>query len=142
MHSIGDLSRLTGVKVPTIRYYESVGLIPEPRRSTGNQRRYNASGLQRLTFIKHARDLGLPLSSVRDLLELSDQPELSCEDADRIAAQHLVDVQQRIQMLQNLETELQRIVAGCESGHVKDCYVIRSLADHGLCQHSHQENCD
>ena len=58
MYSIGELSRRTGVKVPTIRYYEQMGLMPEGERTQGNQRRYRRDELERLAFIRHARDLG------------------------------------------------------------------------------------
>jgi len=85
MYSIGDLSRRTGVKIPTIRYYEQMGLIAAPERSEGNQRRYERSELERLAFIRHARDLGLSIDSIRDLLALSQHPERPCGEADRIA---------------------------------------------------------
>ena len=70
MLSIGELSRLTAVKIPTIRYYEKIGLLSEPLRSEGNQRRYAKRELERLSFIRHARDLGLPILSIRELIEL------------------------------------------------------------------------
>ena len=60
MLTIGDLAERAGVKVPTIRYYEGMGLLRPIERTTGNQRRYDRSGLDRLRFIKHARDLGFP----------------------------------------------------------------------------------
>ena len=138
MLSIGELSRLTAVKIPTIRYYEKIGLLTEPLRSDGNQRRYAERELERLSFIRHARDLGLPIMSIRELIELSNYPERPCADADRIARQHLGQVKQRIGLLKNLETELERIVSGCDTGQIGDCYVIRSLADHKLCQKEHK----
>ena len=55
-YSIGELSAETGVKVPTIRYYEQMGLVAAPERSEGNQRRYSRQELERLAFIRHARD--------------------------------------------------------------------------------------
>lgn len=137
MFSIGDLSRRTGVKVPTIRYYEQMGLISAPERSEGNQRRYERRDLERLAFIRHGRDLGLSIEAIRDLLELSGHPEKPCGDADRIAAEHLADVKEKIAKLRRLEQELERIVS-CDGKHtVGDCYVIRALADHGLCEGEH-----
>jgi DNA-binding transcriptional MerR regulator len=62
MYSIGELSRRTGVKVPTIRWYEQAGLLDEPGRTAGNQRRYARADLERLAFIRHARDLGLGIA--------------------------------------------------------------------------------
>jgi DNA-binding transcriptional MerR regulator len=137
MFSIGDISKRTGVKVPTIRYYEQLGLITPPQRSSGNQRRYSAMDLKRLAFIKHARDLGLPLDAIRELLLLSEHPGEQCADADRIAAAHLKVIRERITSLQGLERELQRIASGCSAEHVRDCYVLQSLSDHSLCNEDH-----
>lgn len=137
MFTIGDLSRKTGVKVPTIRYYEQMGLMAQAERSEGNQRRYGAAERDRLSFIKHARDLGLTIESIRELLDLSAHPERPCEQADRIAAEQLQAVRDRIAKLKRLEQELERISSHCHSGAVRDCYVIRALANHDLCEGEH-----
>jgi DNA-binding transcriptional MerR regulator len=137
MLSIGDLSKRTGVKVPTIRYYEQMGLIAEAERSEGNQRRYEKAALERLTFIRHARDLGLNIEAIRELIALSQHREMPCEGADRIAADHLVDVREKIVQLKKLEHELERIVSHCDGHSIEDCYVIRALSDHGLCGGDH-----
>lgn len=138
MLSIGDLSRRTGVKVPTIRYYEQMGLLVPAERSKGNQRRYERSDLERLAFIRHARDLGLDIAAIRELIALSDHPNQPCADADRIASDHLASVREKIEKLKKLEQELERIVSHCDGGHsIEECYVIRSLSDHGLCGHEH-----
>lgn len=137
MYSIGELSRRAGVKVPTIRYYEQMGLIAAPDRSEGNQRRYERAELERLTFIRHARDLGFPIEAIRELLALSRHPDEPCERADHIAREQLVEVREKIARLQKLERELDRIVSHCGSHTVGDCYVIRALSDHGLCDHEH-----
>ncbi|GEO84287.1 MULTISPECIES: MerR family transcriptional regulator [Alphaproteobacteria] len=137
MYSIGDLSRRTGVKVPTIRYYEQAGLIAAPDRSQGNQRRYEKGDLERLTFIRHARDLGFPIEAIRELLALSGHPDQPCERADHIAREQLEGVREKIARLRKLELELDRIVTHCEGHSVGDCYVIRALSDHGLCDREH-----
>lgn len=138
MFAIGELARRTGVKVPTIRYYEQIGLIDPPERSHGNQRRYGRAELQRLSFVKHSRDLGLSLDAIRQLISLSTDPGCSCEQANGIARQHLCDVRETISQLQDLEKELSRIVDGCGSvRRVSDCYVLRSLSDHSLCKSEH-----
>lgn len=136
MFSIGQLSKRTGVKIPTIRYYEQMGLIDAPERSEGNQRRYTKEGLSRLSFIRHSRDLGFSVEDIRGLLELSQHPEKPCRDAHSIAAQHLQDVQSRIAKLRRLERELKRIIK-CDAGNVATCAVIETLADHGLCETEH-----
>lgn len=137
MLSIGELSKRTGVKVPTIRYYEQAGLISPLERSEGNQRRYGERELERLTFIRHARDLGIRPDAIRELLELSAHPQEPCLRADAIAKEHLSIVREKIARLQRLESELARITARCDGHAVEDCYVIRSLADHRLCADEH-----
>ncbi len=136
MLSIGALSRETGVKIPTIRYYEQMGLISAPERSAGNQRRYSKSGLSRLSFIKHARDLGLSIEDIRELLTLSAQPDMPCAEANRIAANHLESIRTRIAQLQSLEAELARM-ATCTAENIENCYVIESLSNHALCADNH-----
>jgi DNA-binding transcriptional MerR regulator len=79
--SIGDLSRRVAVKVPTIRYYEQISLLPAPPRTEGRQRRYGAEDVSRLSFIRHARDLGFDVEAIRELLSLSTQPDESCHRA-------------------------------------------------------------
>lgn len=137
MLTIGELARRTGVKIPTIRYYEQLGLVPEPERSEGGQRRYSAGQRDRLAFIKHARDLGIPIDDIRELLELSAHPDVPCTRADTIAAAQLESVRERIARLRKLEHELERIAGQCCGSTIGDCYVIRALADHGLCDDEH-----
>ncbi|MDF2373142.1 MAG: helix-turn-helix domain-containing protein [Rhizobiaceae bacterium] len=136
MFSIGELSKRTGVKIPTIRYYEQMGLIDAPERSEGNQRRYSKEGPQRLSFIRHSRELGFTIEDIKGLLELSQHPDKPCQDADKIAVQRLSDVRARIAKLRRLERELKRITA-CQADNVASCAVIESLADHGLCDAEH-----
>lgn len=131
--SIGDLARRTGCKVQTIRYYEQIGLMPEPGRTSGNQRTYGKVHADRLAFIRHSRELGFPLDAIRELLQLSDDPNRSCEEADRIARAHLRDVEMRIASLDVLGTELKRMIRQCGRGRIADCRVIEVLADHGKC---------
>ncbi|PZV39239.1 MerR family transcriptional regulator [Mesorhizobium kowhaii] len=137
MFSIGDLSRRTGVKVPTIRYYEQMGLVAAPERSEGNQRRYGRQELERLAFIRHARDLGFAVEDIRSLIELSGHPEQPCCHADRIAEEQLISVREKIAQLKRLEAELERIASCCDGKTVGDCYVIRALSDHALCADEH-----
>ncbi len=137
MLSIGDLSRRTGVKIPTIRYYEDKGLLSAAERSQGNQRRYFTDELNRLSFIKHCRDLGLSIQSIRDLIRLSEHADRPCHDADRIAKNHLKAVRARISKLKKLERELNRISQSCDGGNIGECSVILALADHSHCQSDH-----
>ena len=137
--TIGRLAREGGCKVQTIRYYEQIGLMPEPARTEGNQRRYGPQHAQRLAFIRHARELGFPLEAVRELLSLSDDKDRSCAAADAIAKDHLVAVERRIARLNALKTELERMIEQCRGGSIADCRVIEVVADHshGHCLTDH-----
>ena len=126
---IGEVARRTGVKVPTIRYYEGIGLLPAPPRTEGNRRVYDDADLRRLAFIRHARELGFDVEAIRTLLSLQDHPDQSCAAADAIARARLADVDQRIAKLLALKAELQRMVEHCAAGSVSECRVIETLAD-------------
>jgi DNA-binding transcriptional MerR regulator len=132
--AIGKAAEQSGVKVPTIRYYQEVGLLPTVGRTNGNRRLYGEAEVNRLTFIRHARELGFELDAIRTLLHLQDEPNQSCGSADDIARARLEEVRQRIASLKALEAELQRMVNGCEHGRVETCRVIEILADHGQCR--------
>lgn len=135
--SIGQLSDQSGVKVPTIRYYEKRGLIPEAPRNAGNQRRYGQAHIDRLRFIRHARELGFDMEDIQALLEMSETPQASCHTADSIARAHLSTIRDRIAQLTLLQTELERMVEECGHGRVCECRVIEVLADHTECSTDH-----
>ncbi|MBL8590155.1 MAG: helix-turn-helix domain-containing protein [Methylobacteriaceae bacterium] len=126
---IGEAARVSGVKVPTIRYYEQIGLLGVPRRTQGNRRTFEAADLRRLAFIRHARELGFDIEATRALLALQDDPDRPCAEADAIARARLAEVQRRIGALRALEAELNRMILGCAHGKVAQCRVIEALAD-------------
>ncbi|OYW83591.1 MAG: MerR family transcriptional regulator [Asticcacaulis sp. 32-58-5] len=129
--SIGHLARITGTKVETIRFYEKTGLIPEPARTAGNYRSYEAQHLNRLSFIRRARDLGFSLDEVRALLALSDDGTRSCQAIDGIARKHRGDVERKISDLQALKFVLDNVIEGCHCGTVAECSIIEALAPRG-----------
>lgn len=137
MYSIGALSKATGVKVPTIRYYEGIGILPAAGRNAGNQRRYGQDGLDALGFIKHARDLGFGLEEIKELMALNGELGSDCSKADEIARRQLHDVRARIARLELLAQELERISQLCEGGHGGTCKVLNALGDHSLCASDH-----
>ena len=137
---IGSAAHVSGVKIPTIRYYEQIGLLDQPARSAGNRRLYGRADIDRLSFIRHARELGFEVEAIRTLLSLQDHPEHSCAQADRLAKQNLVEVERRITSLVALKTELERMITGCARGKVEDCKVIETLADHRECRHHDLQN--
>ncbi|AXS39477.1 helix-turn-helix domain-containing protein [Breoghania sp. L-A4] len=128
-YSIGDLARATDTRVNTIRFYEQRGLLPEPPRSDGGQRRYDRAHLDRLAFIRHGRALGFSLDAIAELLALSDDPDAPCAQADQIARGHLAAVEKRISQLQALHSELTRITRACQGGSIGDCRIIEALSD-------------
>ncbi len=128
--TIGRLSRATGCKVPTIRYYEKIGLLPQPSRSSGNTRLYDEAHLSRLGFIQHCRELGFPQAAIRELIELSDHPDQSCEAVTDIARAHLRDVNRKIASLTALKVELDSMIENCHGGPVEQCRIVEALADY------------
>jgi Cu(I)-responsive transcriptional regulator len=137
--SIGGLAQQTSCKVQTIRYYEQIGLMPEPLRTNGNQRRYDLRHAERLAFIRHSRELGFSLDAIRQLLDLSDDPDRPCENVDAIAKNQLQEVNRRIASLKALKTELERMITQCRGGNVGDCRIIQVLSDHSQCHvHDHK----
>jgi len=127
--SIGDLAKGTGTKVVTVRYYEQIGLLPVPSRTAGNYRTYSNEHMRRLRFIRRCRDLGFTLDQIRDLLRLSSQKDEDCGEVDRITAQHLIEVEQKISDLKRLAKELRRLNNSCQgNGIIADCRIIEALS--------------
>ena len=130
---IGAASKLAGVKIPTIRYYEGIGLLPAPQRTNGNRRTFGAVDVRRLKFIRHARELGFDLDAIRRFLALSGTPEQPCAGADAIARAHLADIEGRIGRLVALRDELKAMVERGTHGRIAECRVIEVVADHNEC---------
>lgn len=127
MISIGTLSRRSGIHIETIRYYERVGVLPKALRAANGRRVYGQQDVGRLAFIRHARELGFELASVRALLTLQGTPELSCRSASDLASAQLSAVESRLSRLLVLRDELKRMVRSCKNGRVVDCRVIEAL---------------
>jgi Cu(I)-responsive transcriptional regulator len=127
-YSIGELAGATDTKVETIRYYERIGLLPKPKRTTGNYRSYEADHLGRLSFIRRARDLGFSIDQVRNLIGLADDKDRPCETVDEIAREHLADVDRRIADLKNLRRELDALIRQCRHGTIAECRILDALA--------------
>ena len=115
--------------MPTIRYYEQIGLMPETARTEGQQRRYGKQAVARLAFIRHARELGFEVDAIRALLSLQDDPDQPCASADEIAKARLAEVDRRIASLTALRKELHKMIDECACGRVGECRVIETLAD-------------
>lgn len=132
---IGVASKASGIKIPTIRFYEQIGLLPSPPRTDSNRRLYDDADLRRLRFIRHARELGFEIEPIRQLMALAGHPAKSCDTADAIARTHLADIDHKIARLTALREEVARMTE-CSTGVVADCRVIEVLGDHGHCVHA------
>jgi DNA-binding transcriptional MerR regulator len=134
---IGELSKATDTNIETIRYYERIGLLHAPDRTSANYRSYSGAHRARLAFVRHSRELGFTIEEIRSLLDLSDHPDRECAEADQIATRHLVQVEAKIAQLEVLHDELRRIVGLCRGGVAADCRVIEALGNHALCLEPH-----
>jgi MerR family mercuric resistance operon transcriptional regulator len=126
--SIGVLSVRSSVNIETIRYYERVGLLRKPARTAGGYRLYQPADIDRLRFIRRARDLGFALEDIRRLLDLADQRSRSCRRVAEIATQHLADVRAKLSDLKRMEGVLSGLVASCSAGTMPDCPLLETLA--------------
>lgn len=128
---IGTLAERTGTNVPTIRYYESIGLLPQAARQEGRQRVYGEGDVERLTFIRRCRDFGFSVEQVRSLEALGRDPTRSCLELRDLAASHLTDVQARIRELKALARSLAAFVDSCDAtcagGAGPDCTILDDL---------------
>lgn len=136
-YAIGELSARTGVKVPTIRYYEDIGLLSAPPRTPGNQRRYDRGAIECLRFIAHARAMGFPMDSLKAMLRLARHPDEPCADLDNLVRARLAEVDERIARLTGLRAELAGMLECRGHGKVGECRVIEVLSDHDKCTHQH-----
>lgn len=129
--SIGQLATEVGCNVRTIRYYEQVGLLPPPLRSCGNQRRYRADDVRRLTVVRHARALGFSLEAIRHLLDMADRPDQSCASVTALARARIEEIDRRMRQLAALRRELEGLVGRCDDGPMSACRIVAALAEAG-----------
>jgi MerR family mercuric resistance operon transcriptional regulator len=124
---IGLLSRETGVNIETIRYYERIGLMPEPPRSDGGHRVYDKTHRQRLAFIRRARELGFRLDDIRSLLGLERSQKLACDEVKALTDRHIAEIREKIRDLKELERVLSKLTAQCHGGRVPACPILDVL---------------
>ncbi len=124
--TICDLARRVGVNIETIRYYERVGLMPPPRRTSGRQRTYQESDLRALGFIRKARELGFHIDDTRALLALR-EADGACTDVKAIAQRHLEKVRAEIRRAGEVERILSEAVGSCPGGPASACTVLKVL---------------
>ena len=125
--SRGKLAKQSGVNSETIRYYEKIGLMPDPIRSSGGHRIYKRPHLKRLSFIRRTRELGFTLKEVRGLLGLVDGGDYTCAEVRNRTIRHLDDVAQKIRDLQKMQRTLKSMASKCDGGLVPDCPIVDTL---------------
>lgn len=132
VHSIGEAARLSGCTPEAIRYYEREGVVPQPARTgSGRYRHYRSGDVDRLRFLRRARELGFSLLEVRNLLALAEgNPDRPCAEVDRLASAHLVQVEAKLAQLSALRDRLTDVIGRCQGGFaVSDCRILEALGD-------------
>ena len=127
---IGELSRMTGVNIETIRYYEKIKMLPTPLRTEGGHRLYGPKETRILSFVRRGRELGFTLDEIRALLALGGPGQASCAEVREIAKHHLEDIRAKIKDLAKLERLLSKTVAQCSGKKLPDCPVLDILDIH------------
>lgn len=126
--TIGQVSSKTGCKIPTIRYYEEIGLLTEATRTEGGHRVYGEDDVRRLVFIRHGRDLGFSLDTIRSLSELASNKDQSCAEVDVLASAHLEEVEEKLRLLSAMREALQELLDQCRQTTILECRVIEALS--------------
>ena len=127
---IGELAKMTGSQVETVRYYEREGLLPAPHRSEGNYRLYDLMHVEHLQFVLRCRSLDMTLNEIRELLKFRDSPEQNCGAVNELLDHHIEHVTSRITELQSLEKQLKKLRMLCgRSQKAKDCQILQGLSE-------------
>jgi len=125
--TIGRLAMAASVNLETVRYYERIGLMPPPDRTSGGHRSYQPEHRARLAFIRRARELGFSLDDIRAILALAEPGRQSCAEVRVIASDHLRNVHAKIADLKRLAAALDEAVSRCGDGDAPECPVIQVL---------------
>lgn len=123
----GELAKVSGCNIETIRYYEDIGLLHPPERTAAGHRLYSGDDQARLGFILRGRDLGFSIEELQSLLSLVDSHDYSCGEVLDLTRDHLTSVRQKIADLKKLERTLVSVSAQCEGGDVPECPIIDAL---------------
>ena len=125
--SRGILARRAGCNAETIRYYEKIGVMPEPARTGAGHRIYNAADQQRLTLVLRLRDLGFSIEELREVLLLIDSDTITCSEVETITLDHIDVIKAKIRDLKAILKTLQDLVKKCDGGDTPDCGVLTEL---------------
>lgn len=130
--TIGQVAREAGVGVETVRFYEREGLIEEPSRRASGYRQFDESVVDRLRFIREAKELGFTLNEIRELLSLKLDPASSCGDVKERAEVKIADIEEKIRTLQRMKRALVKLTKACSGdGPTSECPILESLDGRG-----------
>lgn len=129
--TIGELSKRTGVNIETIRYYEKVGAMLDPPRTSSGYRLYCYDHVKRLRFIRRCRQLGFAMLEIRELLGLVDAHGYTCAEVQALTLEHAEMVKQKIRDLKRLQKTLRDIASQCTGEEVPECPIVDALLDPG-----------
>lgn len=138
---IGELAKMVGCQVVTIRFYEKEGLLKKPDRSEGNYRMYGDKDIERLRFIKHCRRHDMTLSEIRELLAFRDNPKVTCDWVGALVQRHIANVEEQIESLTQLKEQLEHLQHKCSGGKKEGCGIIESLSDSNGCPYCEDFRC-
>lgn len=129
-YKIGELSKLTGCSIETLRYYEREGLLPAPPRGDNGYRYYPKDTVSRVHFILHAKQLGFTLNDIAELLSIQVQKDAStCADVKEIALQKLAMIQRKIRELETMYQALEKVAQACDGSEnsAHHCTILQAL---------------
>ncbi len=130
-YKIGELSKLTGCNIETLRYYEREGLLPPPPRGNNGYRYYPKDSVSRVNFILHAKGLGFSLTDIAELLSIQvDKQSATCGDVKEIAEHKLATIARKIRELEKMYQALEKVAAACDgsSASAEHCSILQALA--------------
>ncbi len=128
-YSIGEAAELSGISAKMIRYYESMGLMPEPSRTEAGYRRYEENDIHNLRFILRARDLGFSVKQIRELLDLWRDRDRASSEVKALASGHLVELRRKLREMEMMVDTLQHLVKNCHGDDRPDCPILGELAE-------------
>ena len=126
--TIGQVARHAGVGIETVRFYERQGLLAGPARTAAGHRQYTEDVVERLRFIRRAKELGFSLKEIKELLALRVDPTTTCAEVRSKAAAKVADVEQKIEALQRIKKALVKLTAVCRGrGPTSECPILDAL---------------
>ncbi len=130
--TIGKLAKQADVGVETVRFYERQGLLEEPDRRPSGYRQYDADVVQRLRFIRRAKELGFTLNEIKELLSLKRDPSTTCTEVKKRAEAKIADIESKIRSLRNMRRALLKMTQSCSgTGPTQACPILESIEMNG-----------